>query len=82
MSENESVFNRLLAGRRSLTDLGAINRANRMYFGLLLKNQADALGVGSAELSGYETGREEPSDEFKAKVHEYWADKFANCKPS
>ena len=81
MSDVESTILGSLVCSPRLTDIGRINRINRLYFGLLLKDQATALDLGSAELSGLETGRKEITEDIKSRIHAYWAEKFGDHKP-
>lgn len=59
-----------------LTDFGRMNRALRLYFGLMLGDQADDLGLKSSELSGYETGRLDLPEGVKREVHSYWVERL------
>lgn len=60
----------------SLTAFGQMNRALRRYYEILMRHQAEYLGLGSAQLSGYETGREPIPDHVLRDVHEYWAERL------
>lgn len=55
-----------------LTSFGSACRSYRLQNNMLLYDMAQELGIGTAELSGYEFGRHEVPDEIVKRVRELY----------
>lgn len=71
-----NVFEKIANLQARLSKFGHMNRANRMYFQILLFDQAKELGLSPARLSGYEVGRESVPESVIEQVRKYWSEKF------
>lgn len=64
-----------------LTDLGKVIRRFRVLTGSSLYDMANQIDMGTAELSGIECGRTQPSDEQLNKIACYLAGKDYESNP-
>jgi hypothetical protein len=74
--DRDPEYPHALPGQR-LSAFGRMSRENRIYLGVTLHDMAKALEIGSADLSGYESGRLLIPDEVETNAINYFIFKFS-----